>query len=150
MKTERVLRYIILVLAVIGIALRLYLFKLHLNPGSGSFCDINATVSCDLVNRSPYAELFGIPVSLFGVLFWFGVLCAVLIPRRLAKLVTLGDRKLFQQAFVAYMILGFLFSLYLTFIEAFVIKAWCPLCVLSAISVTITPVLAVILAKVNY
>ncbi|MBR9692902.1 vitamin K epoxide reductase family protein [Candidatus Woesearchaeota archaeon] len=150
MKTERVFHYVILVLAAIGLALSLYLFNMHLNPVDSSFCDINAKVSCNVVDQSPYSELFGVPVSLFGIIYWFGVLCVVLIPQRLTKLIALGDRKLFQQAFVAYMILGFLFSLYLTFIQAFVLHAWCPLCVLDAFAVTITLVLAIILARVKY
>jgi uncharacterized membrane protein len=150
MKTERVLRYVILVMAAIGLALSLYLFNMHLNPAGGSFCDINAKVSCNVVDQSPYSELLGVPVSLFGIFYWFGVLCVVLIPQRLAKIITLGDRQLFQQAFVAYMIFGFLFSLYLTFIEAFILEVWCPLCIINAAAIIITLVLAGVLSRVKY
>ncbi|MCB0394775.1 MAG: thioredoxin domain-containing protein [Bdellovibrionales bacterium] len=56
-----------------------YLTKIHfdLKYGSGgeSLCNINQVLNCDVVNASQFASLFGIPVSLLGVLANFFVLC---------------------------------------------------------------------------
>jgi vitamin-K-epoxide reductase (warfarin-sensitive) len=149
-RTETTLRIVIGVLAIIGIALSLYLLKEHLAPTGNSFCNMNSTINCDVVNKSVYAELFGIPVSLLGVFFWFGVFCVALIPQRLTKLIALGDKRLFYQAFLGYMSFGFAFSAYLTAIEAFVLTVWCPFCVVSAINVTIILGIAVYLARAKY
>ncbi|MCB9761940.1 MAG: thioredoxin domain-containing protein [Alphaproteobacteria bacterium] len=41
--------------------------------GGESVCNINETFNCDIVNTSQYAELFGVPIALFGVGFYVGV-----------------------------------------------------------------------------
>ncbi len=146
-KKEMALRRIMIVLAGLGIFLSLYLLKEHWAPSGSTFCDLSATVSCDIVNKSSYAEIFGIPVSLLGALYYFGVLMVALFPNRLAKRVAEDDKKFFWQLFAGYMLLGFFFSLYLTAIEAFVLKVWCPLCVASAIIVVLLLAIAGLLAR---
>lgn len=133
---ERTLRRIILLLALIGLLLSLYLFKEHLLPSGKSFCDINQKISCDIVNRSPYAEILGVPVSLLGILYYLALLVLLLYPRRVACLIARGDAALLWRLLQAALGVGFLFSLYLTAIEAFVLGVWCPLCVASALIVT--------------
>ncbi len=36
-------------------------------PEGGSFCDIGEGLSCDIVNKSAYSEVFGVPLSAIGV-----------------------------------------------------------------------------------
>ena len=48
-------------------------FKTHTDPAFHSFCAIDRTVNCDIVARSPYAVLCGVPVAAWGI---FGYLLA--------------------------------------------------------------------------
>ncbi|MDW8070423.1 MAG: vitamin K epoxide reductase family protein [Anaerolineae bacterium] len=84
---------------------------------------------CDLVAQSIYANMFGIPVAVFGLLTYIALL-ALLIARRhvsenLEAYVTL--------AVFGLSLLGVLFSAYLTYLELFVILAVCIWCVASAV-----------------
>ena len=59
------------ILSIIGLLTSLYLVYNHYAPPqAGSFCDFGETISCSLVNTSVYSELFGVPVALFGAV-WF-------------------------------------------------------------------------------
>ena len=42
-------------------------FKIHTDPTFHSFCAIDRKVNCDIVARSPYAVLFGVPVAAWGI-----------------------------------------------------------------------------------
>ncbi len=65
---------VIIILSVLGLATSIYLAWTHfVPPAGGSFCDISSAVSCSLVNSSVYSILFGVPVSIFGAL-WFVIL----------------------------------------------------------------------------
>jgi len=145
---SRAFRIVILVLALVGIALSAYLLKEHYAPTGNSFCDINETISCDVVNQSPYAELFGVPVSALGLLFYLVVAAFALFPKRLANL--LGDDALVWTFFLVWMIIGFGFSIYLIAIEAFVLHVYCPLCAASALIVTVLLGISAYLARANY
>jgi uncharacterized membrane protein len=93
---------------------------------------------CDAVQVSPYSELFGIPVAVLGALTYVGILvlwvASRLVSVRLADLARLG---LFGLAFI-----GALFSLYLTFLEPFVIGAVCAWCLASAACMALILLLA--------
>jgi uncharacterized membrane protein len=85
---------------------------------------------CNTVQSSPYARLFGIlPVGVLGVMGYLGLLAAWAGSRlgrgRRARMASLA---VFGMAF-----LGALFSLYLTYLEPFVIQAVCMWCITSAV-----------------
>jgi uncharacterized membrane protein/glutaredoxin len=89
---------------------------------------------CNAVQSSPYARLFGIlPVGLLGVAGYLGILAAWLYPR------------IWHNQYAVYMpiavfgmtFFGVLFSLYLTILEPFVIKAVCAWCITSAVIMTL-------------
>jgi len=84
---------------------------------------------CDVVNSSPYAAIGGVPVAYIG---WAGYL--VLFGLAAAAVRAQGLRR--RQALLTGFILsvgGLLFSIYLTYLEVFVIEALCSWCVASAI-----------------
>jgi uncharacterized membrane protein len=89
---------------------------------------------CNTVQQSAYARLFGVlPIGVLGVLGYIAILVAWLVrrfgrgcPADLAALALLG-----MTAF------GTLFSIYLTFLEPFVIGATCAWCLSSAIIMTL-------------
>lgn len=131
---------LIAALSLIGLFVAMYLLLYKLGFIGTLSCKIG---SCEKVNTSPYAMLFGVPVSLWGVLYYIGLFATALLStsERFAD-----DRR----AAVALVVLtgwGVLFSGYLTYLEAAVIHAWCQWCVVSAILVVLMFVLALIELK---
>jgi uncharacterized membrane protein len=116
--SDRALRTAGLVLAVLGIGIAGYLVYVH-------YADIdpvcNIAHGCHKVQTSEYAKLAGVPVALLGLLGYVAVLGALLAPQGVAALVAL---------------VGFGFSMYLTYRELFTIDAICQWCVASAILMT--------------
>lgn len=102
---------------------------------------------CNTVNSSRYAFLFGVlPVGWLGLLGYLAIGVAWLIGRT-------GQGRTAKQANLALGLLtgfGFLFSLYLTFLEPFVIGATCIWCLSSAIIMTMLFLLHVDSARVAY
>jgi uncharacterized membrane protein len=118
----------LLFFAVSGLLIALYSLKQHYAPLGGSACDINATFNCDLVNRGPYGEIAGFPVAGIGVIGYL-MIGAVAIQFKKTRDPVLG------KALMALLVGGIAFSLYLTSLEAFVIGAWCLLCLGSLSSI---------------
>ena len=89
---------------------------------------------CNDVQQSPHATLFGIlPVGVLGILGYIAMAGAWLISRSDAGSVRdLGHTGLWAMA-----LFGTLFSVYLTFLEPFVIGASCVWCLTSAVAVTL-------------
>ena len=103
----------ILILALAGLIMSTYLTRLKLENNIYS-CGLG---ECGIVQSSEYAEFFGIPVAAFGAGF-YGLLF-VLVASNLPK---------FARGWALF---GLAFSMYLTALELFVIKALCGWCVIS-------------------
>jgi vitamin-K-epoxide reductase (warfarin-sensitive) len=132
MSRDRVLKLIIF-FGLLGAALSAYTLAYKYGATTAEFCTINATFDCGIVNQSVYSVILGIPVSALGILgYGFIALAAFL------KLRSPSDKSL--TTFITVAALGALaFSLYLSGIEAFVLHAWCLLCLGSqAIIIVIT------------
>lgn len=124
-------------LALIGLIDSVYLIwikiandKIYCLPGIGD---------CWTVNTSSYSEILGIPVSVIGVFAYLTILLMVIFESRSNFLSTNGPILLFGLTLA-----GFLFSLYLTYIEIFVIFAICPFCVVSALAMTALWIVSII------
>lgn len=121
--SDRALRTAGLVLAVLGAGVAGYLVYVH-------YADIdpvcNIAHGCHKVQTSEYAKLAGIPVALLGLLGYVTLLAALLAPQ--------GEAARMVAALVA--LVGFGFSMYLTYRELFTIDAICQWCVASAILMT--------------
>jgi uncharacterized membrane protein len=88
---------------------------------------------CNTVQQSRYATLFDfLPVGVLGLLGYLGLIAAWLARRFLPKLETPAAISFWGMAFIAVV-----FSLYLTYLEPFVIKAVCIWCLASAVIVTL-------------
>lgn len=97
---------------------------------------------CAAVNSSRWSELWGIPVAYLGAAA-FGAILLVLVLKGLNQWISkYHNLMLFGISFT-----GFLFSLYLTCIELFVLKTVCQWCLLSALS--ITAVLITVIIRLN-
>lgn len=119
----------LIVLSLIGLADSIYLSWIKLS-GSEAVC--TGVGGCDVVNTSEYAELAGIPIALLGAGAYVAILAILLAESRNLWVKENGPLLLFGIT-----LFGFLYSLYLTYIELFVIFAICPFCVVSAIVMTI-------------
>jgi uncharacterized membrane protein len=122
--SDRALRTAGLVLAVLGIGVAGYLVYVH-------YADVdpvcNIAHGCHKVQTSEYAKLAGVPVALLGLLGYVAILGALLVPQ--------GEPARMAAALTA--LVGFGFSMYLTYRELFTIDAICQWCVLSAILMTL-------------
>ncbi|MBI4449851.1 vitamin K epoxide reductase family protein, partial [Candidatus Uhrbacteria bacterium] len=98
----------------------------HYAPLGSAFCNLGETFSCDIVNKSAFSEVFGIPVALLGVLGYVGIGSLAL-----GALVDTAQRARLLPVLLTVSLIGLVFSLYLTYIELFVIGAVCILCVTS-------------------
>jgi uncharacterized membrane protein len=109
--------------------------------GYMSFVEVTQTAAvcgpvgdCNTVQSSPYAILFGVlPVGVFGLLGYLAILAAWLGFR-------IGKgwlRDISGQALWLFSFFGLLFSIYLTFLEPFVIGATCAWCLSSAVIITL-------------
>jgi uncharacterized membrane protein len=95
---------------------------------------------CNTVQQSEYAMLFGVvPIGVLGVAGYVAILVAWVVGR-LARGGIAGAGRL---ALLAMTFAGTAFSIYLTFLEPFVIGATCAWCVTSAVLMTALMVVAV-------
>jgi uncharacterized membrane protein len=120
--SDRALRTAGLVLAVLGVGVAGYLVYVHY-ANIDPVCNI--AHGCHKVQTSHYAKLAGVPVALLGVCGYVSILASLLVRGELGR--ALG-------ALVG--LVGFGFSLYLTYLELFRIHAVCQWCVASAVLMT--------------
>jgi uncharacterized membrane protein len=85
---------------------------------------------CFTVNTSRYSEVYGIPIAIFGLVAFLTIIFILLWESRIPFLQENGSLALFGISLV-----GVIYSAYLSYIEEFVLHAWCPYCVLSAIMI---------------
>ncbi len=119
-----------LLLTVVGLVDALYLTWMKLS-GNLSLC--LGFGQCDVVNSSPYAEVYGIPVALLGALAYAALLALLLAEPRTAP----DRRPWVRYAVFVLAFAGTLYSAYLTYIEVAVLEAICPFCVISAVVITL-------------
>ncbi len=121
-KTNRGLFLAIAVLAVAGIVVSAVSLQRHYAKSASAFCDIGGKFNCDIVNRSEYSSVMGIPVAGIGVAGYGVLLILATLYRTRAETPTW---------LVAAAIAGLSFALYLTYVEGYVLGTWCILCLSS-------------------
>ena len=94
---------------------------------------------CNIVQSSPYAQLMGFPVGVLGAIFYMAISVLWIGQRFLPGRI----RTLSLLSLVALTIFGTGFSIYLTVIELFVIRAICAWCLSSAVFTTLLMILVV-------
>jgi uncharacterized membrane protein len=124
-KRDVSLRRILFVLGVIGLLDSAYLAYIKLANATATCGGIG---DCDAVNSSKYAEIFGIPIALFGAGAYIFMLVIIYMEPRHNLWRENGPLALFVLT-----LLGVLYSAYLTYVEVAILFAICPYCVLSAI-----------------
>jgi vitamin-K-epoxide reductase (warfarin-sensitive) len=122
------MRYVLVLLATLGIIVSALALREHYRTEGDSPCSINERWDCGIVNHSPYATLGGIPVAVLGIAGY--LLMGALAWRR-------NYRFLLATAAA-----GLAFSLYLARIEAHVLGVWCIYCVISLADISLITLLA--------
>ena len=117
-----VLFALIAVLSLAGVIDSAIALQRHYAKSDTRFCDISQKFSCDIVNRSEYSTLAGIPVAGIGVAGY--AVLFVLSTFWRSRVDT--PVRLLATAFA-----GLAFALYLTYVEAYQLTTWCILCLIS-------------------
>lgn len=133
-RSNTVLFVLIAVLSIAGVIVSAVSLQRHYAKSATQFCDFSQKFSCDIVNRSEYSTIMGIPVAGIGVAGY--ALLFVLTTFWHARSET--PNRLLVAA-----IAGLVFALYLTYIEAHVLETWCILCLISLALISIISLLAV-------
>jgi uncharacterized membrane protein len=129
----------IALLAIAGAVVSSISLYHHYGASKSSFCDFGANFNCDMVNRSIYSAIFGIPVALIGILGYGVLLILATLYRAKAEI---------PWVLLIASLLGLGFALYLTYVEAFILAVWCVLCLSSlALIATIAGLSSVLVAR---
>ena len=124
-----------IILSSIGLVDSLYLTWIKLTQNQ-VLC-IKGLGDCWSVNTSRYSELFGIPIAIYGVATYVLILLVLLFESKITLLTEIGPYLLFGVS-----LFGTIYSFYLTYLEFMIIKAICPFCILSAVSITMLLIFA--------
>ncbi len=135
--TARRVFQLIAVLALAGMVVSSVSLQHHYGTMQTNYCDFGASFNCDIVNRSVYSTVRGVPDALIGII-GYGVLFGLAIFHRTKPETPL----MLLIASTA----GLGFALYLTYIEKFVLATWCILCLSSLTLIFLITVLSSFLA----
>ena len=124
---------VIAFMAVLGIVVSAVSLDHHFRKSKTSYCDFGQSFNCDIVNRSEYSTIAGIPVALIGILGYVGMLAFATFYREKAE--TPG-------ILLAGSLGGLGFALYLTYVEKFILGVWCILCLTSLAAILTIAVLS--------
>ncbi len=110
------MRWVLIILAVAGIVVSSLALREHYRT-EASPCSINARWDCGVVNHSPFAMLFGIPVAVIGIAGYL-LLAALALGRAYPWMLPFTTG-------------AFTFAVHLADVESMVLGAWCIYCVIS-------------------
>ncbi len=135
-KSARGLFWGSMALTLLGAADSIYLLIFKLT-GNSHMCLGNG--GCHDVNFSPFSEINGIPVAVFGIAAYLAIACILFLESRTRIGADNGPLVIFGISLG-----GVAFTVYLTYLELYVIHAICPFCVASAVIITLLFILAII------
>ncbi len=119
-------RMVVAVLALLGLLVSLYMLAYALGLTGSVVCGLG---DCERVQSSPYSRIGSLPVAALGVVGYL----VLMVLAFLGLQPSLGRSRVVPVGLLGGGVLGVGFSLYLTYLEAFVIHAWCQWCVTSAL-----------------
>jgi vitamin-K-epoxide reductase (warfarin-sensitive) len=127
---------LVAILALAGMSVSAVSLERHYAKSASTFCDFGERFNCDIVNRSEYSTVMGIPVAAIGV-GGYGVLFA---------LATVYRSRMHSPPYLLVAALaGLAFAGYLTYVEGYVLETWCILCLSSLALITMITMLASVL-----
>ncbi len=146
--------WIVVISALLALPVTGYLIYMHYAPEASDFCEINDTLNCDIVNKSQWSYIdlgfVDVPVAIMGFvtyLIFFVVGIGLLRSWKFENVWKGLNRNVVIMLLRWLAVVGFLFSLYLTYIEAFVLQAWCVFCIAQQILIFIIMVMMLLTIK---
>ena len=133
---DKRLRQITIALTIIGLLVSIYM-TIYKVTNNESMCI--GSSGCSEVNSSRYSEVNGIPVAVLGIVGYAAILALLFLEQRPGMFQQNGSMMFFGVS-----LLGFLFTLYLIYIEVALIKAYCPFCLTSQAVMSIIFIISVI------
>jgi uncharacterized membrane protein len=128
----------IALLSILGIAVSGVSLDHHFRTTKTSYCDFGQSFNCDIVNRSEYSTVAGVPVALIGVLGYATLLLFATAYRSKAETPAILAITSFA---------GMGLAVYLTYIEKYVLFAWCILCLSSLATISAITLLCLLLLR---
>jgi uncharacterized membrane protein len=137
---EKRLSQLAIALTVIGLLVATYM-TIYAITSNDNMCV--GSQDCSVVNASKYSKIniagIPIPVAVLGMAGYTAILAILLFEKRIDFLQQNGS-----MAFFGLSLMGFLFTLYLVYVEIALIRAYCPFCITSQIAMTLIFILSVI------
>jgi uncharacterized membrane protein len=137
---EKRLSQFTIALTVIGLFVAIYM-TIYAITSNNKMCI--GSQDCSVVNASKYSKItiigIKIPVAVLGVAGYAAILGVLLLERKMNFLQENGSL-----VFFGISLMGFLFTLYLIYVEVALIKAYCPFCIASQAAMTLIFILSVI------
>lgn len=127
---------VVAVLAICGIGVSSVSLQHHFATSKTAYCDIGESFNCDIVNRSEYSSIAGIPVALIGMLGYAALagLATVYRKRRETPAMLFGGA-----------VTGLAFALWLTYVEARILGVYCILCLSSLVLIATISILTLVI-----
>ena len=123
-------------LVVVGLLVSIYM-TIYKITSNNAMCLGNG--DCSTVNASRYAEVYGIPVATIGIAGYFAILMAHWYERRDKFFEQYSPMLIFGLALT-----GFLFTVYLIYVEFALLHALCPFCLTSQVAMTVIFIISII------
>jgi len=133
---DKRLQQITIALAVIGLLVSIYM-TIYKVTSNEAMCV--GSSGCSEVNASRYSEVNGIPVAVLGVGGYAAILALLFLEQRSGFFEENGTMIFFGISLV-----GFLFTLYLIYVEIALIKAYCPFCLTSQAVMSVIFIISVV------
>ena len=148
MRKSKTLYVFIIIISAFALLLSLYLTFAHYSTSQPlCFSIFGFNAECDAVNQGSYSEMLGIPTAFFGVIGFLLIfllslikLCDYDVQNQWVKdeLGGYAHTVMFVLCFI-----GLLFSVYLIYLQGFVLEAGCSLCRLAVLSMILLFLLSI-------
>jgi len=132
---EKLFHALVIVAGIGGFCLSAYI-RHHKKYDKAMVCPLKA--DCHKVVHSQYSTLFGVPLEIWGMLYYGIIFISYGIFFFYPEFYT----DAVAGAVLLLSVIAFFFSIYLTAIQAFVLREWCTWCLCSACICTIIFILA--------
>jgi uncharacterized membrane protein len=130
------------ILSGLGVSISGYLVAKRFTGGSLA---CTRWAQCDVVNNSVYSQLYGVPVSVIGLA---GYLLLLMLAVAASWTAGRTQRRTLLLSFVL-ALGGVGFSIYLTYLEIYVIEALCAWCVASAVVIALLAIVTAVASRLT-
>ena len=117
---------LIIFLAFGGFLIARYIYHHKKHSKEALVCPLKA--NCDTVIHSDYSKFLGMPIEALGMVYY----CSIAVSYGLLVIFPELDMPLIVSGLLLATVCAFVFSIYLTLVQAFALKNWCTWCLISA------------------